>query len=164
MATLSGGKRDRMIKESMWQAVQGHLTTEGWFAGGREHSAIVLTDEYPDDNSTDVAPNTLAFSVGISGGEPAWLGDRTEDHYLTYFCDFFAEDDSVGLHLAGDIYEFLKSVDTLPVYDYSDVGDPEEFRVEVEDDIEKRKPANATNAWQKHWFTVSFTVRDSRPH
>lgn len=164
MATLVGGKRDRMIIESVLQSAVGYLTTAGWFGPNRYHSAITVVDEFPDDNTPpEVAQNTLAFSHQFSTGEDLEMGAKTETHFITFFFDFFAENDAVGRHLIGDLYEWAKVNETVPVYDYSDAGDPLEFYVTMDGDMETRKP-NATNNWQKHWHVLSFTVSDVRPH
>ena len=164
MATLVGGKRDRMIIESVLQSAIDYLTSQNWFAGGRYHEPIVVVDEFPDENDpAEVAPNTLAFSHQFSTGEDLEMGAKTESHFITLFFDFFAENDAVGRHLIGDLYEWAKINDVVPVYDYSDVGDPLEFYVTMDGDMETRKP-NATNNWQKHWHVMSFTVRDTRAH
>ena len=50
------------------------------------------------------------------------------------------------------------------VFDYS--SDDSQFAtVEVQEDVDKRKPDRAVTEWQKHWYTVSFTIIDyGRPH
>jgi hypothetical protein len=159
----TGGKRDRLIHESIIQNLTAHLTSLGWFAGGRYHAPVTIVDEFPDDNA-EVADNTLAVSLGDGGGADLELGNNDEIHELTIFCDFFAENDAVGRHLRGDIYEYFRANDQQPVYDYSDIGDPQFATVEILDDIEKRKPERAVNVWQKHWYVVSFTLVDERAY
>lgn len=159
----TGGLRDRLIFESIRNNVVAELTTLGWFGAGREHTAITIVDEFPDDND-EVALNTLAFSLGDGAGYDRELGNNDESHEMTMFIDFFAEDDAVGRHLRGDIYAYLRANDQQPVYDYSTGGNPQFGTVEVLADIEKRKPERAVNKWQKHWYVVSFTVLDERDY
>jgi len=159
-----GGLRDRIIHESLYKAIETQLTTLGWFDAGREHSDIVMVDEFPDEDA-EVAFNTLAFSMGDGGGVPTEMGSPTTDEEIIFFVDFFAENDAIGRHVRGDIFEFLKANPSQPVFDYSDIGDPEVFTVEVQDDADKRKPDRAVNKWQKHWYVLSFSVIDyGRPH
>ena len=158
-----GGARDRFIHESIKSNVVTLLTTLGWFAAGREHSPLVVIDEFPDDNA-EVAPNTLAFSLGDGAGADLELGNNDESHEMVMFIDFFAESDSVGRHVRGDIYEFLRANEIQSVYDYGTSGDPQFAQVEILDDIEKRKPDRAVNSWQKHWYVVSFTILDERTY
>lgn len=165
MAALSGGKRDRMIIESVYRGLENYLDTLGWFdPTGRFHAPIALVDEFPDLNLADVPVNTLAISAESVIPHAIEMGARTSEHLFTMFVDFFAEGDSLGRHVAGDVLEYVKSRDTIPVYDYSDAGDPLEFAVDVHDNAEIRKPDNVTQPWQRHWYTVEFAVEDMRPH
>lgn len=159
-----GGLRDRLIFESLYKAIETQLDTLGWFDAGRQHAPITMVDEFPDEN-TDVAFNTLAFSMGDAGGVPTEMGSDREDLESMFFVDFFAESDSLGRHVRGDIYRFLKKNPILPVYDYSAIGDPQVFTVEIQDDIDQRKPERAVQKWQKHWYVVSFGAVDyGRPY
>lgn len=160
-----GGLRDRLIHESLLQNIKGHLATLGWFDAGREHSPITVIDEYPEEDSGEVAFNTLAISMGDAAGVPTELGNKAEDHEIAMFTDFFAESDSVGRHLNGDIYAYLRANPIQNIYDYTQVGDPIAFTVEIDEDIDKRKPDRAVQKWQKHWYVCSFIAIDyGRPH
>lgn len=164
MADLTGGKRDRMIVESVHRHIIAELTTLGWFTAGRKHQPISVVDEFPDLQQADVPLNTLAISQTDTYGVAAELGSKLEENYKTFYIDFFAENDGVGRHVAGDIYAFAKSNDVLQVYDYDDADSPE-FTVEIlHNETESRKPANVTRPWQKHWYTIQFTVEDMRSY
>ena len=157
---LEGGLRDRMVIESLSNHIETHLDSLGWFDAGREHLPITLVSGFPNDTD-EVALNTIAFSVEEASGEDLELGSKAETHQTTFFVDMFMQDDSIGWHVSGDIYFFLKKNPHLDVYDYSAVGDPVDFQVELME-IDRRKPSRATNAWQRHWFTVSFVAEDYR--
>lgn len=159
-----GGLRDRLIFESLYKNIETHLTSLGWFAPGREHLPIIMVDEFPDENA-EVAFNTLAFSMGDGGGVTTEMGSDLEDHEAMYFVDFFAENDAIGRHLRGDIYAFLKGNLIQPVYDYTAIGNPQVFTVEIQEDIDKRKPDRAVQKWQKNWYVISFGAIDyGRPY
>lgn len=154
-----GGLRDRLIHEAIYTSIETELTTLGWLDAGREHLPITIVDEFPDENA-EVAHNTLAISMGDGGGVVAEMGSNAVDEEIIFFVDFFAENDSIGRHVRGDIYNFLKAAEYIPVLDYTQVGDPEIFRVEIQNEIDKRKPERAVQKWQKHWYVVSFSVID----
>lgn len=160
---LTGGLRDRMIIESVGNFIEAHLATLGWFdESGRHHGPITVIDEFPDDDA-QVELNTLAISSEGSFGRRSEMGSTAEEHYMNFFFDFFAESDALGRHFTGDIYAFLQSTPVMPVYDYRQATPPIDFYVGVEDDSpDKRKPPRSTNPWQKHWYTVSFSVTDDR--
>lgn len=157
-----GGLRDRLIHESMLKNLETHLTTLGWFDAGREHAPIIMIDEFPNDNA-EVAPNTLAVSLGDGDGVPRELGAKNESHEMVIFVDFFAENDSIGRDVRGDVYAYFRGKQTQIVYDYS-AGGAQFATVDILDDIEKRKPDRAVNKWQKHWYVVSFTLVDERDY
>lgn len=162
MAALSGGTRYRMTLESVAQDIRAFLATEGWFDSGRQHEPIVVVDEYPDDKD-EVAANTLAFSMGDTFTRPMELGSQGENLSIPMFCDFFAENDGLGRHLIGDIYQHVQTTKVIDVLDYDQATPTVEFSVAVrENTTEMRKPDRAVNAWQKHWFVCSFLVEDER--
>ncbi len=157
---LTGGLRDRMLSESLSNHIQGELSTLGWFDVGREHTPLTLLPGFPNDTD-DVQLNSIAFSVEDTEGEDLEMGTKAETHQTEFFVDMFMEDDSVGWHVAGDVYAFLKKNPILDVFDYATGGDPVDFRVQLSE-VDKRKPNRAVNAWQRHWFTVSFLAEDFR--
>lgn len=158
--TLRGGLRDRMIFKSVMDAIVGELTSIGWFDSGRQHRSINVVDSFPEG---EVKMNTIAFSQQIGWGDPLELGSKAEDHVAAMFVDFFAESDSLGQHLIGDVYAFLREMPILSVYDYrEDEPRTPAFSVEVQDDVEVRKPTSAANRWQKNWYVCAFGVEDYR--
>ncbi len=159
---LSGGTRYRMTLESVAQNIQAFLATEGWFDPGRQHEPITVIDEFPDDKD-EVAVNTLAFSMGDTFTRPMELGSQAENLSIPMFCDFFAENDGLGRHLVGDIYQHVQTIKAFDVLDYDQATPTVDFTVAVrEETSEIRKPERAVNAWQQHWFVCSFLVEDER--
>lgn len=160
--TLRGGKRDRMVIESVLRAVRDELAFRDWFDPGREHLPITLINEYPD-TETEVALNTLAISFGDSFSRLVQLGNMAELHNVPIFFDFFAESDALKYHVAGDIYAWINEQHIIPVWDYDLATPVVDFNLEVlEESAEKQYPPRATNPWLKHWVTVSFIVSDQR--
>lgn len=160
--TLTGGKRDRMILESVLRAIEAELTTLGWFGSNRGHAPIKLIDAFPSE-SEEVDVNTIAFSYGDSYTELGELGSKMEEHYAPIFVDFFAESEALGRHVIGDIYAFLQTTPVIDIYDYDQVTPSVDFQAHVvEDSVRKRLPTRATNPWQKHWHILLFTIRDER--
>ena len=166
---LEGGLRDRMLFDSVMNAVVNHLATQGWFdatvydGGSRQHRPLTVTDEFPDPEGTsEVALNTLAFSWNDGVGVDIEMGSKQEEHFTAMFVDFFAENDGVGRHVIGDVYAFLKKNRAIPVYDYRQATPTIEFYVTVDQSVEKRKPDRATNPWMKHWYVCAFTLADER--
>ena len=162
MAALEGGLRDRMIHESVLQAIKADLTTRGWFDDGRHHDPSVLIDEYPEDEDR-VEINTIAISMGDGDGLLVEMGSPMENHEQAMFVDIYAESDSLGRHIQGDIYEFLRKSEKIQVYDYRETVPTEEFWAHIEEeDVVKRRGGTVNQAWKKHWYVIAFTVTDGR--
>lgn len=164
---LEGGKRDRMILESVLRQVKADLESRGWFDENRRHLPINVIDAYPGENLTDPDDepplNTLAFSYGDSFQRMLELGSNAETHTFPIYMDFYGESDAVTRHIIGDIYAFLGLNPLLPVYDYDMATPVEDFKLEiVEESISKTFPTNVTNVWQKHWGIVTFLGEEER--
>lgn len=165
---LRGGLRDRMVFHSVMEDLRAELQAQGWLdatvydtiPGSRQHRPITIVDEYPEDD-TEVDLNTIAFSWGNAEGQDMELGSKQEVHYQAIFVDVFAENDAIGRHLIGDLYAYIRENMQFDVYDYSVATPTLEFVAEVEE-VDRRKPTRVVNAWQKHWYTLAFTVTDER--
>ena len=161
MATLRGGLRDRMVFESVMNAIIADLTAEGWFDAGRWHSDITVVDEFPSEQD-QVDLNTLAFTFQDATSSDMEMGSKATEHYISIFLDFFAENDAVGRHLIGDVFAYIRENMQFDVYDYRQATPPVEFVASVEGEVDQRKPTRAVNAWQKHWYVLAFRVKDDR--
>lgn len=162
---LEGGKRDRMILESVLRQVEADLAVRGWFNSGRQHAPVTVIDAYPGDgeNVAEPALNTLAFSYGESFQRMLEMGSNAETHTFPIYIDFYGESDAVTRHIVGDIYAYLGLNPLIPVYDYDLATPAEDFKLEVvEESVAKSFPTNVTNPWQKHWGIVSFLVEEDR--
>jgi len=161
---LEGGLRDRMILQSVTNAIVADLTSKGWLTStGKQYEPIVIVDEFPDDDA-EVAVNTISFSIGDTATSELELGSRSLLLFTPVFVDFFAENDGLGRHVRGDIFAYVQKVMQFDVYDYSQPVPAVEFVVQVqEQSLEMQKPERAVNPWQKHWYTVQFSVTDERP-
>lgn len=161
--TLTGGKRDRMILESVLRQVEADLDSRGWFDANRQHEAITVIDAYPGNDEVEI--NTMAFSFGDSTQRMLELGSNAETHTYPVYIDFYGESDALTRHVLGDIYDFFGKNPTLSVYDYDMATPAVDFTVEiVEESVAKTYPTQATNAWQKHWGILSFMVEDDRTY
>lgn len=161
---LRGGRRDRMILESVVLAIEDDLTSREWFDPGRQHQPIVIIDEYPDTEDR-VVYNTMSIQFGDSNTRLAELGSRAEIHMVPIFVDFFAENDALKRDVIGDIYAWANETTAIPIIDLSlGAATPTiEFYLEIEaESAQKEYPPRATNPWMKHWGIVSFMVSDMR--
>lgn len=159
---LYGGLRDRMLLQAFYDAIKADLTARNWFDPNRQHSPIVMIDQYPRDDEPP-AVNTLAISMGDAFHDRAEMGSLSVDHEAFMYADFYAESDALSRHVAGDIAAWLMDNPRVPVVDYEDPLRPIEFYAYVtEGTVDVTRPTTASNAWQKHWSIVSWSVEDLR--
>ena len=154
---VRGGLIDRYVRESIFEHANTELTARGWFDVGREHAPIIVTYEFPQDDSP-VETNTLAMSVGDSEADYVELGSTNFQKTHTYIFDFFAENDSLGSQLIGDLMDYFIIEPNLAIYDYQDAKAIIMY-AEVIDAFTDR--ANrVTQPWQKHWNSLAIAVEE----
>ena len=173
MSNYVGGIRTRLISDNFYEMVRKSLASLHWFDAGRNHSAIELA-RGEQDWSTPIPINTLAISeVDIVGDDAEMGSNLTEDRWTAYV-DFYAEDDSLGTHMAGDVRDILRgkmgsigrSAAILPVYDFTQVADidndpaPFLFNVEIENVVQDRAH-NQSRPWMEHWFSIRCDLVDT---
>jgi hypothetical protein len=165
---VEGGLRDRFIFESFAAPLRAALDDLGWFDAGRKHKPVLFSTEAVG-LSTPIPVNTIVVSTEDIDADPGELGSNlTEDRVIAWI-DVYAEDDSIGRHLSGDIRDILRG--KMPSISIEDPGfmvldweqpdpKPELFFVDVEDVMLDRSP-NPTA--QRHWFQVSCVLVEDRP-
>ncbi len=171
MATYVGGLRSRLISDSFYEMIRASLTALGWFDSGRQHSPIILVrGDVSWDNPTSI--NTLAVSNIDINADYMELGSNYMEERWSVYVDFYAESDSLGTHMAGDIRDILRgkmpsigrSQPLFEVLDYTNVVNPGDspaflFNVEIEQ-VTLDRAHNASRPWQRHFFSVSAELID----
>lgn len=162
---IRGGLRTRLILDSARLTVVAALSEMGWFDAGRAHRPLRYIAR-PPSWEDDLAPNALAVSLETATDTAFALGDEVEDRFRCY-ADVFAEDDSVGWHLANDIAGLLvgkapevgRAGPVIDVFDL-EAATPSSFaQVDVEDVIVDRAGGQARE-WQRYWYMVRFDLVD----
>lgn len=106
MTNYVGGLRLRLIKESYFNMVKDGLTDLGWFESGRGHLPVSIIPEQAD-NSVELKANIIGVSTEDIFSEEAEIGSNLSKNSWEAFIDILAEDEAVGIHLAGDIRDLL---------------------------------------------------------
>jgi len=166
MVVYVGGLRARVVHESIYQEILDALVTLDWFNPARLHSPVQFlpTGVFDFDN---VTVNTAALTSLDVLERDEEMGSMLAEHRWTFYVDFFAEDDAVGLHFIGDVKDIVggrmpsigRSVPHFPVYDYSQATPSFLFYVEVENVIVDR-PTVYERPWQRFFRTVRFEIVD----
>lgn len=164
-----GGIRSRLIKDNVYNFLKSGLTELDWFATGRQHQAVIL---HPKASPWDeeLKPNAITLSVETVSEFPAEMGSLLAEHTWQYYVDVFAEDDSVGVHLATDIRDMLlghitsisSSGPSIPVYDLTvqSATPIDLFSVQV-DSVSMDKGREYTMPTKKFWWQIAFEVIDA---
>ncbi len=169
MTTVVGGLRERLIHDSCYTMLNAALDSLGWFDTDRAHAPVTFVarafgpQDEPPLNSVSLAPQNAS-------SDPIEMGSGLEENTHTYYVDVYAEDDSIGLHLSGDIKDILRgkfpsigrSRPNVPVLDLRIDPVPEEplFYCEIQDVI-RDKAVASQKQWQRHWWAVRFDLVDA---
>lgn len=162
-----GGKRQRLIKDNVTTTIRTVLDDLGYFQSSRPYSAIqVITESIP--NSDEIKPNVVAVSAEDIMGLEQELGSGLEENRWTYFLDIYAEKDSLGLSLAGDIRDALRGKMSsigrtrphVEILDYSTATPTRLFFVQVEN-VDFTKVREWNSPIKKVWYVVRFEIVDT---
>ncbi len=166
MTVYAGGLRSRLIRDSLINMVTDSLAALGWFDGNRQHTKLtVVATAVPEEE--DVPYNTLAFSDDDISSYDEEMGSNYSEHRWNWFIDFFAEDNSIGLHVIQDIKAILegrfssigRTGSILKVYDYTLATPSHIFTCEIEG-VATHRAHGFPRAYQRYWHSCSFDVLD----
>lgn len=167
MAEIVGGLRARLIRESLYQTVKESLIDLDWLNPTNPISPIQFVPR-PQNQNEQIEINTLALSDENETGIELELGSQLTEHRWQMYLDFFAEDDSIGLHLIRDIKDVLEGRMTFigrydpsfQVYDYRQATPPLIFTCQIEN-VSVDKAHGFLKPWLEHWYACAFTVVDT---
>ena len=161
-----GGKRLRLIKDNFEAMLHDSLETLGWFDNDRRHQPVQLVAEKIDPQ-VEIKPNTIGIEVDDIRHREIELGSNLSENRWSIYVDIFAESESVGLHLTGDIYDILRGkfdqsigrTDIFTVYDLTQATPSSLFYCEIEDiDVSRVSAWNRPHT--KYWWTILFEIVD----
>lgn len=167
MSIFVGGLRARLIKDSIYEMLYYNLQSLGWFTPSLKRSNITFPSEsVPVDEQVPL--NTLVLADETLDTEPIELGSNLGEASWQFFVDFYAENDTLGLHLIRDVKDILegrmlsigRSFPVIDIYDYSAATPEKIFDVLVED-VRVDKAHNQLQPWLRHWYSCEFTIIDS---
>jgi hypothetical protein len=163
---LVGGLRARLLRDSCILALETGLDELGWFDNGRRHRSITFAKE-PLRYDEPVEPNLIGLSLGDLSETDIEVGSSLVTASWALAVDVFAEDESLGQHLWGDIRDLLRGRlasrvrSTVPIMDLRQATPSQVGYAEVVDVIATRQWAMVEAPWQRTWFRVEATVEDT---
>lgn len=161
-----GGLRARLIKDSLYNMLHQALEDLGWFDSGRYHKPLRFPAT-PVDPMTKVDLNTVALGELGTIDTDAEMGSYLTERAWSMYVDVFAENDTVGLHLARDIQDILqgrfnsigRTRPALDVYDYTQATPTLIFVCQF-DLVSIDRAQSFTDAWQRNWYSVAILLLD----
>ncbi len=164
---IVGGLRARLIRDSVFHAVDTALANLGWYQASPNRAQVSFR-AFPYAADVQVPPNTLALSDETDNSVPMELGSELTEFTWPMFIDVYGEDDAIALHLAGDVADILagrmasvgRGRPTIDVYDYTLATPVVIFSVEVVD-VRKDRAHGFHQPWLRFWRSVTFHIVDS---
>lgn len=162
-----GGRRQRLIKDNMKRQIEAGLDALGWFDTNRPHLPVSISADQFEPNE-EIKPNAIVVVIEDFAAEALGIGqdDSLEENRINAFVEIFAEDNSVGQHLAGDVYDLMRGkftqIDDLKGVDVLDLGvdDSHLFYCWYED-IEIMRNRSWDLPFNKFWWTIAVDVIDT---
>lgn len=167
MTTYVGGLRARLVHDSVFAMLRDALATLGWFDASANHSTITFNAEaLPPD--IEVPLNTMALADEDEQGEDLELGSGLQELRWQMWVDFYAENDTIGLHVIRDVKDILegrmpsigRGRPTVDVYDYTLATPVVVFAADIED-VRTDKGRDFAQPWLRYWRACAFTVVDT---
>ena len=160
-----GGKRQRLIKDNFARDIEAGLTTLGWFDAGRNHQPVkVISDQL--DPAVEIKPNIVGITIEDIHPQEIEMGSYLEESTISSFIDIFAEGNSVGQHLVGDVFDLLRgkftSIKDNPLLPILDLGQPDLpllFNCYYEN-FEIQKNRSWSSSYNQHWWTIGVDIID----
>jgi hypothetical protein len=166
MSIYVGGVRLRLIKDNFVSMIEGSLDQLGWFDAGRMHMPVSVIGTQMDDGEK-IEPNIVSVSTEIVTNLEMELGSGLEENKHTYFVDIYAENEDVGLHLAGDIYDIVRGkmpsigrgAPDFDVLDLTQATPTVLFVCEIEN-VDVGRSRDWGKTFNRYWWTIGLDIND----
>lgn len=171
MTQLEGGKRDRMVAESLKLFVEDGMALLGWFTTNPHHpTPEVLSHPMPD--SREITGIKVYVSTEDIDYEDMETGSNLQRGSRAFIIDVFVDDkirfaDAVALHLRGDISAMLRGQfpsigydqAKLPLWNLQLATPVVVARMDIVD-VRDDRSRGLIQEWEREWLTVAFVLED----
>lgn len=166
---ITGGLRRRIIKDNFYYMIHDALSGLGWFSSPltlSNYDVTLVTEQI--DPQTEIKPNKIGISTEDLRSFNIEMGSNLEQYNWSIYIDIFAEDESTGIHLSGDIYDVIsgkmeslgRTGPVLDVYDYLTDGEPYLFTCELEN-IQMERVREWDKQFNKYWWVIGCDIVDT---
>jgi hypothetical protein len=165
LPTPLGGLRARLVRDSLVLVFDGALNDLGWYDTDRRHRPVRLTIE-AIPLSEPIEPNLIMLTVRRGSNEPVEIGSDLSTSRSQILVDIFAEDESLGEHLWGDIRDVLRgrigsTLSSFPILDLRQSTPTILGYAQLFDVSAARLWAQVEASWQRRWFRVEAFMDDT---
>lgn len=166
MTEIVGGLRRRLIKDNFYFMLHNCLDQLNWFNPSSDNQPLELVPDQLDPLK-EITPNKVSISSEEMSTRAWEMGTNLDQYSWDIYLDIFAEDESVGVHLSGDIYDILvgkfgslnRTDSKLDVYNLAVDGEPYLFTCEFQN-VEIARVREWTKPFNKYWWVIGLTVVD----
>lgn len=155
LAATAGGVFDLAVRDSLLRRIRTVLDDLGWLddprtdGGTRFHKKVTVPSE-PVDSETSLEPNIIGLNLIEVDYDPTGIGELTQVSTQPFGIDIYAESDSIGRRIRGDLLASLLTDTRLPITVRAD-DDP---LAEGEFEGVFGGHSNGYRDHRRHWFTV----------
>jgi hypothetical protein len=167
MTAVVGGLRARFLHDSLSALVESGLRGLGWFDEGRSHQPFKILHG-PHTWSVPVAFNALVITTEAVDTDWVELGSNLTTDMADLSIDFYAESDSLGVHVSNDIRDLLRGRlpggaerEQLPILDFRQPTPAPIGHAYVLDTAVDRLSDQVPEEWSRHVFSISVTLLDT---
>jgi len=165
--TVHGGLRQRLIKDSLFNLVRDGLTDLGWFEASPARRDVKMVAKLIP-LTEEISPTTIAMAPLDQSERELELGSSAAEIEWEIYFDIFAENEAIGVHLAGDVKAILggrypdigRTSPVLPVYDYRQATPSVIFTCDLQDISVDRALLESPRPWQQYWWQIRVVVVD----
>lgn len=146
--------------------INDSMTAKGWLTSnpGARADVTILTEQI--NPLTEIKPNKIGISSEDLTNREMELGSNLAENRWDIFIDIFAENEFVGVALAGDLFDIIRGKmpsigrddSNFPIYDYID--DSLMFYCELEN-AEVNRVRDWERPYNKYWWVVACQIVDT---
>jgi hypothetical protein len=150
----------RHVHATVLDLVSDYLELAGWVHDPVNFGTtpVTILDEPPDDRGAQIAPNTVAVSLGDVGDDIlGQVGGGLWSRIYPIFVDIYGAERSIAVALADDVRAaFPESGLRFPLIDQVDASEVAGASLGVERILGPERPAGAESAdtFRRHWRVV----------
>lgn len=156
---MSAGLNLRLVSDNVYNLVDELISDGDWNDTGRANKTVTVINT-PLDSGELIEPNLVSVVMEDINHADVEIGSNLTDQRMTFVVDIIAENQSVGLHLAGDITAMFQSLYNFPVYDLTLATPTVLFYCDIEGVVQERNRMYESK-YAKFWWVVSFVVERS---